>query len=147
MCTGAEAIAVASVVQGVSGYAQGKKQANIARGQAEQERMLAQITEQDYRRTQSRLYSEKRAAAGRSGVDMSTGSPMLAASDYAAEAELNALRIRAGGKINASRLEQQAGFYKQAGNMSLFQGAVRAGASLLAPPSFNDKPTPKTYKT
>ena len=68
---------------------------------------------------------------GAAGVEMGTGSPLLAFGDFAAEAELQALRIRQGGETTATRLEQQAALARRGGRAAQKRGRYRAGASLL----------------
>ena len=75
--------------------------------------------------------ARRRALLGVSGVDPSRGSPLLVSEDFAAEAELQALRIRSGGALSATRLEQQAGLIATSGRQARRAGFVRGGALLL----------------
>jgi len=103
--------------------------------QANRERKVSAAEEEDFRRQQSRLYAQRRAAMGASGVQSGTGSSLLAAEDFAAESELQALRIRSGGQARAGRMEQQAGLTRLAGRNAASSakqaGYARAGSSLL----------------
>ena len=106
-------------------------QAAILGQQAEQEKRAAAASEADFRSTQSRLMAQRRAALGASGVQQAAGSPLLVSEDFAGEVELQALRIREGGEIRATRLQQQAGLQRFAGQQAQTGGFLRAGSLLL----------------
>ena len=124
--------AIGNISQGQTARAQSEFQAKVGEQQASRERQVAAGEEEDFRRKQSRILAERRAAMGKSGVELGTGTPLLAASDFAAEAELNALRIRAGGETQAIRREQQAELTRRAGRSAQQRGYLRGGASLLS---------------
>lgn len=113
---------------------QAKTEANILRDQAERERQQAAADSQQFKDQQARVLAQRRAILGGSGVDLSSGSPLLAAEDFAGEVELEALKIRNGGDVRSSRLEQQAQLTIARGNaaaqQSMFSGFTRS-ASLL----------------
>ncbi len=111
---------------------QTKFQSRVQEQQADQERLIASLAEGDFRKRQSALFAEARAGFGKSGVEMGSGSPLLASEDFAAETELQAGRIRAGGEMQATRLEQQAELTRRAGRTAQRQGYYRAGSSLLS---------------
>jgi hypothetical protein len=123
---------VGAIQQGQAASSQANYQSTIMKQQADREREVAAAQEEDYRRGQRRLMSERRAASGATGVEFSTGSPLLATEDFARESELNALRIRNGGQVSAGRLESQAGLYRTAGRNARTGSYFRAGASLLS---------------
>ena len=102
------------------------------RQQGAREKQIAEDQEEDFRRQQSRVAAASRAAGGQSGVDQSTGSPLLAMSDFEAETELNALRIRTGGETQSQRLNEQAVLTAAAGKSAKNRGFIRAGSSLLS---------------
>lgn len=106
-------------------------QAATQRQQAIREREVSAQEEEDFRRDQSRRLASRRAALGASGIDPSSGTSLLAAKDFAAEAELQALRIRSGGATTATRLEQQSALSSAAGDSARTTGFIRAGSSLL----------------
>ena len=114
--------AIGSIQQGGAQQASLNFQAAIQRQQAERERQEAEAREEDFRLSQSGLLARRRAVLGATGVQPGTGSPLLTSEDFAAEAELQALRIRSGGALRATRLEQTA-------QLNVFQGAAarRAG--------------------
>jgi hypothetical protein len=124
--------AISAVQQGRAASKQAKFQAQVTDQQAARERQVAAGNEADFRRQQSRLQAQRRAALGASGVKATTGSPLLASGDFAAEVELAALRIREGGDIRATRLEQEAALTRRAGSNAQRAGLFRAGSSLLS---------------
>lgn len=132
LVAGVAMTAVSAVGAGVAAKNQADFQAADDRQRADREREIAEQNEEDFRRKQDRLFGTARANKGRSGVDQSTGSPLLAASDFAAEEELQALRILSGGEVSATRLEDQARLTKTAGKNARTRGFFRAGASLLS---------------
>lgn len=114
------------------------RQAETQRQQADRERQLAEQNETTFRRDQSRAMARRRAIMGGSGVDTSTGSPLLANDDFAGEVEFAALNIRNQGEVGATRLEQQAGLTEAEGSLAQLKGKqarqasfFRAGSSLL----------------
>lgn len=135
---GAAASAAGGVSQANAAKKQRNFQANVAAQQAEQERLAAAAQERDYRKQQSSRLAQIRASMGASGTDTSTGTPLLALSDFEGETERNALRIRSGGDIRASRLDQEGSLYRMAGKSEQSAGYGRAGSSLLsgAAPAF-----------
>jgi len=152
MCDPVTLLLISTGVQAVGAIAEGrdaKRQADfsaaVGRQQAEREREIAGQDEEDFRRRQSRLFAQKRAALGASGVDSSTGSPLLAAKDFISEEEFMSLRILSGGQTKAARLEQGSTLSEMAGRGSLRQGFMRAGSSLLTGFStdFGTKKKPK----
>lgn len=122
---------------------QASAQAEVLRQQAERERVVAAEQEGDFRAQQSRAAASVRAAAGARGIDISTGSPLLAAQDFARQTTRQALRIREGGAIQAHRLEQQGFLLEQnaafqgpllraRGDDAFRAGLFGAGTSLLS---------------
>ena len=113
-------------------------QATVIEQSAQQAREAARIEASDFRRKMSRQFAARRAAMGASGVDLSSGSVLLAVDDFAREAKLQELRIRYGGEVQATRALQQAdliranaGRRRTAGGNAQTMGFMRAGASLL----------------
>lgn len=130
--------AAGAAVSAVGAIRQGKAQANaleyqadIANQQAEQERIASRQESEDFRLNQSRLMAKRRAIMGGSGVESTTGSPLLVSEDFATETELNARRIRSGGELRATRLGQQAGLYQSQAGGARTGGFVRGGSLLL----------------
>ena len=132
--------AASSLSQGIAANRQAKFEAAVGRQQATREREISAAEEDDFRRRQSAFLAERRAALGGSGVDVGSGTPLLSSEDFAAEVELQARRIRAGGETRATRLEQQASLTRAAGRSARSRGLFRAGSSLLSGfAEFNDR--------
>lgn len=129
---GAAASAAGGIAQAQAQKKQANFQANVARQQAESERLASAEQERDYRKAQSSRLAQIRASLGASGTDTSTGTPLLALADFEGETERNALRIRSGGEIRSRRLEELGGFYGAAGRNAERAGYARAGSSLLS---------------
>ncbi len=123
--------AVSAVTQGIAAEKQADFQATVGRQQAASARNVAAASERDFRKSQSANLAMFRAAMGASGVQTGTGSPLMAIGDFAAETELQAQRIRAGGEVTATRLEQQAQLIGSAGDQAFMSSLFGAGASLL----------------
>ena len=131
--TAAAAVVAAgsSVAAGVAAKGQADAQAEVAEQQAEAERIRAQERKRDFQKRQDRLRASVRAAGGARGIEVGTGSPLLADLDFSKETELQAERIRRGGELSATRLEQRAGFLQSQGRTALAAGGIEAGGSLL----------------
>lgn len=129
---GAAAGAAGGISQAQAVNKQRDFQANVSAQQAEQERLAAAEQERDYRKAQASRLAQIRASMGASGTDTSTGTPLLALADFQGETERNALRIRSGGDIRASRLDQEGSLYRMSGKSERSAGYGRAGSSLLS---------------
>ena len=138
---------VVSVVSNISQGNEARRQAEFlaatTRQQAVREREIAGIQEEDFRREQRRILAQRRAALGAAGVELATGTPLLAAEDFVTEVELQALRIRSVGATSATRLRQQASLTSAAGRSKQRSGFFRAGASLLTGLGTIFKPEPE----
>jgi len=124
--------AVGAIGQGQAANNQAEFQATVMRQQAERDRQQAAADEEDYRRNASRLMASRRASQGAMGVESGTGSPLLVSEDFAGETELQALRIRNGGQVQADRLEQSADLTRRSGRNARTSGFTRAGSLLLS---------------
>ena len=140
MCTGIEIAliagaavsAIGAIQQGQAANQQAKLQAGVMRQQARGERRQSALSEAEFRRDQSRVLAGRRAALGAAGVQQATGSPLLVSEDFAGEVELQALRIREGGEVRATRLQQQAQLGRLAGRQAQTGGFLRGGSLLLS---------------
>lgn len=121
-----------AIASGVASKEQAEAQAKVEKQRANRERALAEQRERDFRRRQSALAARVRAIGGARGIDTSTGSSLLASTDFQREVELQANRIREGGEVSATRLEQQAGLLESAGRSALVSGGIQAGSSLFS---------------
>lgn len=124
--------AVGSIVQGKAAQKQAEAQAEISRQQAERERVVAGEKEGDFRASQRRAAAAVRAAGGARGIDISVGSSLLTAEDFSRQTTRQALRIREGGEIRATRLDQQADLLRAKGRAASTAGIIGAGSSLLS---------------
>jgi len=123
--------AVSAVSQGKAARDQARFQAKVREQQAARERQVAEQDELDFRRKSRRDLATLRAGLGGAGVRIGTGTPLLAEEDFLSEVELQAQRIREGGGIRSTRLEQEAELLRASGKSAQRRGAFRAGASLL----------------
>ena len=128
---GAAINALGSVAQGNAAKAQADFQSAVEKNRAAQTKQVATVNEQDFRRDQSRALASRRAAMGASGINIDTGSPLLTSVDFAREIELQAQRIRYGGDVAKTRLEEQASLIRAGGQSDQDAGYLRAGSSLL----------------
>ena len=129
------ALIASAVISAYGAARQGKAQqqslnyqAAIARQRADRERQEAAAREADFRKQQSRAAGMRRAVD--QGVEKGEGSPLLTSEDFASEVELAALRIRSGGEVNATRLEQSARLNEFQGSNAASAGFIRGGALL-----------------
>jgi len=132
---------------------QGKQAANQAQFQAQvaqndaiiagQQRdraiKTAASNEEDYRRQQSELFGSRQALLGKTGVQRGAGSPLAVSTDFTGETELNALRLRNEGDVNANRLQQsvlnkqsQAGLFATKARNERTNTFTRAGGELFS---------------
>lgn len=128
---GAAIQAVGAIQAAQAAQQQANFQAGILRQQAESARQKAAADEEDFRRARSRDLAFRRAALGASGVEPGLGSPLLVSEDFAGEVELQALRIRSGGELRATRAEQQADLQRFKGRAARTAGFVRGGSLLI----------------
>lgn len=128
---GAAVSAVGTVASGVMSFQQARSQAAAQEQQAAFARRQAQIDADEFRRRQKRLLGTARATRGATGVDLLSGSPLLVDDDTIDEIVFQTERIRQGGDITATRLEQQAGYTRAAGTSALAGSVLSAGGSFL----------------
>ena len=128
---GAAISASAAIQAGKAAKAEAEFEAEVLRQQAERESIISRQAEEDFRLEGDRLIGERGALLGVSGVEGGSGSPLAGLGFLGSEIELQALRLRSGGKARELRLGEQA-------NLALFRGKteqkaarLRAGASLL----------------
>ena len=115
-----------------------KAEARAREMEAQSAREAAAYEETQFRRRASLLLGKQRAIAAASGVDVSTGSPLLAELDTIQQTELEALNIRRTGAVSASskefeaRLSNLRGAYARGSIPFLAAGgALKAGSSIL----------------
>jgi hypothetical protein len=116
-----------------SGQAQkeaGKYNAAVAENNAIAARNSAMLAEEDHREKSRRILATIRARSGASGTTME-GSPLLVLSDSARQSEIDALRIRYGGELEATGYKAQAGLSLFQGDQAATAGALTGGATML----------------
>jgi len=145
---------IAGTVMSVGGQIQqGKQAANQATFQAQvaqndaiiaaQQRdraiKTAASNEEDFRRQQSAVFGSRRALLGDTGVISGAGSPLAVSTDFQGEVELNALRLRNEGDVQANRLQQsvlnaqsQAGLFGAQARSARASSFTRAGGELFS---------------
>jgi len=106
-------------------------QAAVQTQQAQREKENAKVRAEDYRRAASAAQGTSRAMLGASGISPSTGSPLLVASDFAVEKELNIRRLQNQGKVTSNRLLQSAELTRTSGRNARTASYLSAGSSLL----------------
>jgi len=124
--------AFGAIRQGQAAAAQAAFQARVFEQQAAFARQRAARREAVFRRDVRRVKGTQRALLAKSGVKVEEGSPLLLQVETAAQAELEALTIRAGGDITSARLRQQAILQRMAGRSARTAAGIGAGASLLS---------------
>jgi len=124
-----------AALAGISMIRQGKAEQQRANFEQQQRTQQADLTRQaaaqrenDFRRQVRLLEGESNALLGAMGIT-SDGSPSSVAEDLVAEAELQALRIRQAGDVDAATLDAEAALqgFKSSNSTSPF----RVGASVL----------------
>lgn len=133
-------LSVASGVLGAIGQQrQAEAQAQAAEFQAKtleqrarSEREAAAAEAQDFRRQGSRARAASIARTGGSGVEADTGSPLLVDEAFVKDVALGSSRIRHGGEVRGTRLDQQAGLSRSQAGFARQAGGIQAGTSLLS---------------
>lgn len=128
---GALAAAAGTGVAAVGQANQAKYQAKVQDQQAAQERAQAEIDASRFLKEQRRTLGTARALRAASGVIPGTGSALLSDEDLVGEIALNAARIRRGGAVRATRLEQEAALLRSGRSSTLAAGGLKSGGTLL----------------
>ena len=137
---------IGQVQQGKQAANQAQFQAQVAQNDAiiagqQRDRAIktAASNEEDYRRQQSELFGSRQALLGNTGVQRGAGSPLAVSTDFTGETELNALRLRNEGDVNANRLQQsvlnqqsQAGLFATKARNERTNTFTRAGGELFS---------------
>lgn len=132
------AVALAAVGTGVSIYAASEQaaaqkkalrfQQKAREQEAESARLAAAYEERQFRRRLSLLQGKQEASLAATGLDPSSGTPLLLQLDTAKQVELEALNIRRTGEVSAQGSELEARFARM--KMGMVDEA--AGYSMLA---------------
>lgn len=131
LAIGTAVSAAATVGSGVMSFQQARSQAKAQEQQAAFARQQAEIDANEFRRRQRRLLGTARATRGATGVDLLSGSPLLVDDETIDEIVFQTERIRQGGDITATRLEQQAGYTRAQGTSALAGSVLSAGGTFL----------------
>lgn len=134
----AQALSVAGAAVGALGAISGAQasanaaefNAEMAEREAAQERQIAEQQARDKRREGSRILAASRARRAGSGVT-SSGTPLLFDEATAAEIELQAQYLLAGGENRASSLEASAALDRSKAKGARSGGFLSAGTTLL----------------
>jgi len=111
--------------------------AEMAQQQAERERQIAERDAEDLRRRSSRVLAASRARRAGSGL-AAVGSPLLVDEATAAEIELGAQDLLAGGAVRAYGYRQQASLSRARAAGARTGGFLKAGGTLLTGASAAD---------
>jgi hypothetical protein len=122
--------AYAQYEAGQQQQAQAKYQSKIARNQAQAAQNAAQVAEANRREQDRRIMAEQRALVGGSGLS-TEGAPLFVMLDSAKEAELDALRLRYGGTLQAGGFLDQSRLLTYQGEQAARAGEIGAGTTLL----------------
>lgn len=128
------AVALSAVGTGgqiLSGIRQAEAQSLFARREAQSIRQAAEFEERQFRRRASLLMGKQTAIAAASGLDITSGSPLLMELDSIREAELEALNIRRTGRMGESAKLFEARLARRSIPFTIVGGATRFGSSLL----------------
>lgn len=125
-----------------------KQEAQFREQEAESARQSAAYDERQYRRRATLLLGKQNAILGASGMDISSGSPLLLELDSVRQAELEALNIRQRGASAGYGREQEARLARMraayAGNQkgyAIAGGVTSASSSILGGwAKYNKKP-------
>lgn len=123
--------AIGSIQEGNAAGNAADFNARASEQQAAQERDAAAAEGRDYRRQEGRRRASSLAARGASGTT-GAGSPLLVDEATVREIALGASRIKYGGDVKATRLQQEAELYRMRGRSSRTAGYLNAGTSLLS---------------
>jgi hypothetical protein len=107
-----------------------KGQAKAAEAEAASIREAAAFEETSFRRRAAQVMAKGRAIGAASGVDISTGSPLLLELDNARQAELEALNIRRTGQVGAAGKQFEAKLAKAAIPGIILGGVAQSGSVL-----------------
>lgn len=122
---------IGSIKSGQAQKSAAYQQADLQDQEAVRARQIAEGDERDYRRSISAMLASRRAGLGAQGVTMA-GTPSDVDESIVSEAELQALRIRVGGKTAEATGRQQAALTRTGGKNATTASYYRAGSSLLS---------------
>jgi len=131
-------MAAATVASSYSAYRSSREQARqakfnarVAVQAAENERRRAAYEERRHRERTRKLLAAQEVQYALAGVD-TEGSPLMVRAESAAQAEMDAIMIRAGGDWEAARYRSEAMLSGMQARAARRAGALRAGTTLLS---------------
>lgn len=135
MCDIATGIMVAgAIVSTIGGVQQASYQRKAATYAATATQDQARAEESRNRDQARRLLGAQQAAYAGSGVAADSGSPLDVAADSAAQAELDALTIRHGGRVRSDYYRAEAAQAKASIPTTILGGALAAGSAYASRP-------------
>jgi len=124
--------AFGTIQAGQAAKSAAKYNAAVAEQAAKAASDKAAYDEQRHRESIRKLMSSQRALYGKSGLDMTEGSPLLVMEDTAAQGELDAMAIRYGGDIASARDRSAANLSRMQGAAAVTASYFQAGSTLLS---------------
>lgn len=128
----------AAYSQAQAQQAAAKSESQFREQEAESIRQSSAYQERQYRRRLALILGKQNAITAASGVDPSTGSPLLMELDNIKQGEMEALNIRRTGELSAQGREfearmarQRAAFAGQQKGFAIASGVVKASSSIL----------------
>ena len=129
---------VSSIQQQNAASEAARAEAAAREAEAQSARESAAYEERQFRRRAALLIGKQNALAAATGLDISSGSPLIAELDTVQQTELEALNIRRTGAVSASSKEFEARLSNLRGSYARSNipfiaagGALRAGSSIL----------------
>jgi len=113
-----------------------KAQEAAARDEAAQTRVETQWRVEDLQTQQKQFLGTQQALIGRSGVKLSSGSPLALLSETGARMSEDVRRLRQQGEWGAEALEAEAEMYKKTRPYQIWGsllGSLASGGSMIAP--------------
>ena len=130
--------AIGSIAGGIGARRAGDFNAAVARRDAEIARQRATREEADSRRRSQRILAAQRAGFSAAGVTLE-GTPLLVEEESAGEAELDALTLRFGGRVEASRFEARARAAEFGGRAAFAKSLFGAAGAFAEPRKRRDE--------
>lgn len=142
------AVGVAGSIQaGKAQKAQADYNAKVAENDAIAAKQKAEYDASIHREKVAKLLSTQKALYGKSGVQSSSGSPLLVQNDTVTEGELDAQAILYGGDIEAGRSKSAASLYRMQGKQAKKASYYEAGSTLLTGAAKTMSLYNSTYRT
>lgn len=123
--------AAGDLQQGAAADKAAQFNADVAEQRARSEREAAAIEAQDFKREEMRKLAASRTARATTGVT-SAGSPLMVEESVVREIALGASRLRFGGEVRGTRLDQDAELSRMQGRSAKTASYFKAGSSILS---------------